>query len=129
VALALFGYHLDRVSAGSIDLSGWERREECRRAEVRALLDRVDSLLGPLAEVLRSFGLREAYVFGSIAAGRPRPGSDLDVAVAGCAPERFYRLAALVEQTVAMPVDVVDLDRAPAGLAEAIRGAGRRILP
>ena len=39
--------------------------------------------------------VRVAYVFGSRVAGRPRPGSDLDIAVSFALREKGYRLRAL----------------------------------
>lgn len=62
------------------------------------------------AEICRAEGCREVYVFGSVAAGRHGPRSDLDIGVRGCPPERFYRLLGRLMDGLTHPVDLVDLD-------------------
>ena len=56
-------------------------------------------------------GCREVYVFGSVAVGDTAPRSDLDIAVRGCPPERFYRLLGrLMDElmhTVDQPLETV----------------------
>jgi predicted nucleotidyltransferase len=72
-----------------------------------------------------------ALVFGSVAQGRERADSDLDIAVAARQPltpvERMNIIAALAEQT-GRPVDLIDLN----GVAEPLLGQivrhGRRLL-
>lgn len=115
--------------AGTLDLSGWVLRNEERKQSVDALLARVEKNLPEVQQLLRDGGVREGYLFGSVAAGRARPDSDVDVAVSGSRPEGFYRLAADVERALGLPVDLLDLDRAPAQMAAAIRRDGRRIFP
>ena len=55
-------------------------------------------------------GCREVYVFGSVAVGDTGPRSDLDIAVRGCPPERFYRLLGRLMDELLHTVDLVDLD-------------------
>jgi predicted nucleotidyltransferase len=55
-------------------------------------------------------GCREVYIFGSVAAGKPGPRSDLDIAVRGCPVEQFYRLLGRLMEELNHPVDLVDLD-------------------
>ena len=72
-----------------------------------------------------------ALVFGSVAQGRARADSDLDIAVAAdkslTAVEKMNIIAALAEQT-GRPVDLIDLN----GVAEPLLGQilrhGRRLL-
>jgi predicted nucleotidyltransferase len=109
--------------------SAWERRDAERGAERARHLARIESALPAAAEILREHRLTEAYLFGSTVRGHARKHPDVDMAVAGCAPERFYRLAAELERAFGLPLDLVDLDRAPAAFAEAIRRGGRRLLP
>lgn len=116
-------------SSHELDLSGWTRRDEARARDVRQLLDRVETARGALVSILVAAGVTEAWIFGSVAHGTPRPESDVDMAVAGCPPDRFYRLAAELERALALPLDLVDLDHAPSDLAEAIRTHGLRIVP
>lgn len=85
-----------------------------------------------LQDVLAQFPtLVLALVFGSVAQGRERADSDLDIAVAALQPltpvERMNIIAALAEQT-GRPVDLIDLY----GVAEPLLGQivrhGRRLL-
>lgn len=80
-----------------------------------------DRLLEDVSGALRRAGARFAYVFGSRAAGRARPGSDLDVAAwfgAHVDPVRAGR--GLPES-----VDVLVLDGAPLELAGRVSLEGR----
>lgn len=61
--------------------------------------------------ILKEGGCAEVHVFGSVAEGRLREGSDLDLAVRGCPPERFFPLLGRLLTELEHPVDLVDLDR------------------
>ena len=85
-----------------------------------------------LQDVLAQFpALVLALVFGSVAQGRERADSDLDIAVAADKPltavEKMDIITALAEQT-GRPVDLIDLN----GVAEPLLGQivrhGRRLL-
>ena len=67
-------------------------------------------LIAQAAAELKAAGAREVYVFGSAAAGDLPADSDLDLAVAGLPPSRFYGLVARLHQLMRRPVDLVDLD-------------------
>lgn len=62
------------------------------------------------ARVLREQGVREVYLFGSAATGRLRDGSDIDLAVTGLPPERFFRAMGLAADLLDRPLSLVDLD-------------------
>ena len=62
-------------------------------------------------EILKEGGCTEVHVFGSVAEGRVREGSDLDLAVRGCPPGRFFILLGRLLAELEHPVDLVDLDR------------------
>lgn len=64
---------------GTLDLSGWDRREAARRDRARQTVERTRARLPLVCEVLRAHGVLEAWLFGSIARGDPRPGSDVDL--------------------------------------------------
>ncbi len=74
--------------------------------------DRMKELLGQGAALLTAAGAREVYVFGSVAAGRAHEGSDVDLAVAGLPPERFFSTMARLENLFDRSIDLVDLDDA-----------------
>ncbi len=77
-----------------------------------------------------------AYLFGSLARGTFRPGSDIDIAVlftqdAGDAAARFERkleLEVALEELVRRPVQVVDLEQAPLPLQYHVRKHGRLLV-
>ena len=72
----------------------------------------LDDLLTRGAALLKSAGAREVYVFGSVATGRNRKGSDIDLAVSGLPPASFFPALARLGDLFDRPVDLVDLDRA-----------------
>ena len=75
-----------------------------------------------------------AYLFGSHARGEARPGSDVDVGVllVDDGPARLGGprddLARALERSLGVPVDVVDLDRAPADLVHRVLRDGDLVL-
>ena len=62
------------------------------------------------ARILREAGASEVFVFGSAARGEGRPESDLDLAVRGLPPEKFFSAMAAATLAVSVPLDLVDLD-------------------
>lgn len=62
-------------------------------------------------QILTEGGCAEIHVFGSVADGKAREGSDLDLAVRGCPPERFFPLLGRLLAELEHSVDLVDLDR------------------
>jgi len=85
-----------------------------------------------LQDVLTRFPkLVLALVFGSVAEGRQRPDSDLDIAVAAklalTTVEKMDIIAALAEQT-GRPVDLIDLKVVAEPLLGQIVRHGRRLL-
>lgn len=72
--------------------------------------DKMANLLERGAALLTEAGAREVYVFGSAAAGRTHQGSDVDLAVAGLPPDRFFSTMARLENLFDCSVDLIDLD-------------------
>jgi predicted nucleotidyltransferase len=62
------------------------------------------------AKILREAGAKEVFVLASAARGDTRPGSDLDMAVRGLPPERFFRAMSTVTFAISRPFDLIDLD-------------------
>lgn len=62
------------------------------------------------AEVLKAEGAREVYLFGSLAKGRERPESDIDLAVSGLPPKRFFHAMARAHEAAGRTLDLIDLD-------------------
>jgi len=63
------------------------------------------------ARILKEAGCREVFLFGSLAEGTSRKGSDIDLAVRGCPPERFFHVFGRLLLELENPVDLIDLDR------------------
>lgn len=63
------------------------------------------------AAVLRTFGAKEVYVFGSAATGTLDDDSDVDMAVCGVPPSVFFRAwARAVRAFPGREMDLIDLD-------------------
>jgi len=62
------------------------------------------------AEVLKSFGAREVYVFGSAARGELGAESDVDLAVTGLPARVFFKAMGAAMQALRRSLDLVDLD-------------------
>ncbi len=75
------------------------------------------------AAALRQEGAREVYIFGSVADGRDSPMSDLDLAIEGLPPRRFFRALARASAAAGRPLDLVDLDEDNA-LTRYLRSSG-----
>lgn len=61
-------------------------------------------------EILKQEGCSEVYLFGSGAVGNVLDESDIDLAVRGCSPERFFRVFGMLLIELERSVDLVDLD-------------------
>jgi len=62
------------------------------------------------AQILKEFGAKEIFVFGSQADGTATKRSDLDLAVSGIPPEKFYKACGRVIMSIDHEVHIVDLD-------------------
>ena len=62
------------------------------------------------ADALRAAGAREIYLFGSVAEGKWREDSDVDLAVTGLPPAVFYRSMSRASDILRRSVDLLDLD-------------------
>jgi predicted nucleotidyltransferase len=72
----------------------------------------LDRQIQQAADVLRSFGAKEVYVFGSAAGDETDEQSDVDFAVAGLPVEVFLKAwARAVRSLPGREMDLVDLDR------------------
>jgi uncharacterized protein len=62
------------------------------------------------AKTLTSAGAREVFLFGSAATGSMREESDVDLAVTGLPPEKFFEAMGKAGDVLGCPLDLVDLD-------------------
>ncbi len=61
-------------------------------------------------QLLKAEGCEQVFLFGSLAHGEVRQGSDIDIAIRGYPPERFFQLIGKLLLTLDYSVDVIDLD-------------------
>jgi predicted nucleotidyltransferase len=71
-------------------------------------LDR-DAVLAA-ADLLRSMGATEVFIFGSAAKGQLRPSSDIDMAATGLPSHVYFSAVSRASDILGRPVDLVDLD-------------------
>ena len=62
------------------------------------------------AEILKQAGCTEVFLFGSLAAGKVKEKSDIDLAVRGCPKGEFFLLFGRLLLELDHPVDLVNLD-------------------
>jgi len=67
-------------------------------------------LVRKAAETLKSFGATDVYIFGSAVNGEFGEYSDIDLAVSGLPPEKFFKAMGKAEDILKMEIDLVDLD-------------------
>ena len=74
-----------------------------------------DRSLRAVATLLLDMGASEVFIFGSAARHELRPDSDIDIAVRGLPPARFFAAASQATDVLGRPADLMDLDdRSPA---------------
>ncbi len=61
--------------------------------------------------ILKEAGCTHVFLFGSIAAGEIRDGSDIDLAIRGCPKGSFFHLLGKLVLELNHSVDLVNLDR------------------
>jgi len=96
-------------SLAKVDARRRRERAECAR--------RSGVLRCRLAEhgcaVLRAYGVREAWLFGSVAAGTAAPGSDLDLLVMAVISADYWSLRRDLETALGCPLDLYTQDDDP----------------
>lgn len=62
-------------------------------------------------QILKESGCSQVFVFGSLASGKTRRDSDIDLAVQGCPEGQYFRILGRLLLELDHPVDLVLLDR------------------
>ncbi len=62
------------------------------------------------ANLLRSMGASQVFVFGSFVRGELRPDSDIDMAVSGLPAKVYFSAVSKASDLLGRPVDLLDLD-------------------
>lgn len=60
--------------------------------------------------ILKENGAKEVFIFGSIANGKFNEHSDIDIAVRGLEPKKFYKVASILMFELENEFDLIDLD-------------------
>ncbi len=103
----------------------WRQEREARERRRLRLLEDARDRLPP---IIRQHAAPAAWIFGSVLeAGAFFDHSDIDLAVEGLPPERYFPLLLAIEAALGTErIDLVEIERCP--FAGAIRAAGERIL-
>lgn len=116
----------------AMDLDGlaqsWRRRAAARRRNRLERAERARQAATRAAKVLKDeFGVAEVWLFGSLASDPAHDDFDVDLAVRGLRPERYFSALARVSDIVGEPVDLVTLETSRARVREAVATGGKRI--
>jgi predicted nucleotidyltransferase len=74
------------------------------------MTDELKELIRKAAEVLKSYGATEVYLFGSMVNGTDTEHSDIDLAVSGLPPKIFFKAMGSTLNVIKREFDLVDLD-------------------
>ena len=111
-------------------LEAIRRRRAKLSAEISSRRKRASLVARKVAKLLRDeFGATEVILFGSLARRRSFTlYSDIDLAVRGIAPERFFAASAAIEGVdVKFEIDLVELETCPPALIKSIEKDGKRL--
>ena len=61
-------------------------------------------------KILKENGVKEVFIFGSIANGKFNENSDIDIAVKGLNEKDFYKVASILMFELENEFDLIDLD-------------------
>ena len=76
------------------------------------MTNEMKELIKKAAAALKEAGAREVYLFGSQAKGDVHEESDIDLAVSGLPPDKFFRAMGEAGDILQRPLDLIDLDEA-----------------
>jgi len=74
------------------------------------MTDDLNILINKAAQVLKSFGATDVYLFGSVAKGTNIDESDIDLAVSGIPPKFFFKAMGSTMNVLKRKFDLIDLD-------------------
>jgi len=79
-----------------------------------------------VVKILKHYGAKQIFVFGSYAKDKEKIGSDLDIAVSGLPPEKFFKALAELMLNLKKEVHLVDLDY-PSPFASYLKAKGELV--
>jgi predicted nucleotidyltransferase len=98
---------------------------ERRLGAIRA--ERLLQSLQQARELLVAYGAGRVWLFGSLAAGHPRPDSDIDLAAEGIDTGVYFKALADLMGLFQAPVDLVRWEDAPESLRNRVLTEGREL--
>jgi predicted nucleotidyltransferase len=99
-------------------IASWREHFTKQETESRALAARARRDLTKAVEILKAYGAKRIFIFGSLCRpGRFHPGSDIDLVVEGIPAQFFMRAAADLMMSIDWPIDLKPLE----GLDDLIR--------
>ena len=81
----------------------WSREKEDQKARAAEVKKR---LLKNGTPVFKRFNLRMVYLFGSVASGKSRESSDIDLYVSSLPADRYWQFRHELEEAVHLPIDL-----------------------
>lgn len=117
-----------RAQPSDVMASFLAERAAAERARLDELRASVQKALPELAQVLFDAGASQVWVFGSVVEGGFHLRSDIDLAVEGLPPERYFHVLSSLHQRAPVPVDLVELEQASSSLRDHIAAHGRLLV-
>lgn len=106
----------------------WRRRGARRRVRRLERAERARQAARGAAALLRKeFDVDEVWLFGSLASEPRHDAFDIDLAVRGLRPEKYFSALARVSEVVNGPVDLITLETCSARVRRAVATTGERI--
>lgn len=103
----------------------WIERKRREEQEVLALQSLLMKKVKLCASEIKKLGAERVILFGSLATGRFRKGSDVDIAVEGLTVKTYFKAIGLVEDILGdIPFDLVDLKEALPSVKEKLGKEG-----
>jgi len=103
----------------------WIERARREENDLLALRDLLMGKVNACAKEIKKLGAKQVILFGSLAVGRFRKGSDVDIAVEGLTANAYFRALGIVEEILGnVPFDLVDLREALPSVKEKIEKEG-----
>jgi predicted nucleotidyltransferase len=103
----------------------WDRRLKREEKELELKKELLFNKVRLCADKLRDLGARRITVFGSLATGRFRKDSDVDIAVEGLSAVAYFKALGLLEEMLDdISFDLVDMKEALPSVARRIKSEG-----
>ena len=70
----------------------------------------IEQAIDQAVAILKAAGAEEVYLFGSSVSGQTHLDSDIDLAVAGLPPGKFFEAMGRIQLILPRPLDLIDLE-------------------